>query len=110
MQMEITRDVVSDLWPLVEGGEASADSRALVQRFLAEDRAFSETLRRSSALGALVPPVRLSPEAERLLLDQARARARNWMLLAAAVIAVGGILVLAALGGAAFILANRLWP
>lgn len=107
MQMEITRDVVSDLWPLVEGGEASADSRALVQRYLANDRAFSETLRRGAAVAAALPQLRLSPEAERRLLDQARERTRNWMLLVAAAIAVGGILVLAVLGGAAFLLANR---
>src|SRR5262245_54318620 len=100
MQMEITRDVVSDLWPLVQGGEASPDSRALVERYLAEDREFSETLRRSADVAAVVPQLRLSSEAERRLLDQARERTRSWVLLAAFGIGVLGILILAALGGA----------
>jgi hypothetical protein len=46
--MKITRDVVSDLWPVYEAGEASADSRALVDEFLAGDPEFAETLRRSA--------------------------------------------------------------
>jgi ferric-dicitrate binding protein FerR (iron transport regulator) len=107
MQMEITRDVVSDLWPLVEGGEASPDSRALVERYLASDREFSETLRRSAALGTAVPQVRLSSEAERRLLELARERTRNWVLLAALAIGVFGVIVLAVLGGALFVMANR---
>ena len=32
--MKITRDVVTDLWPLYVAGEASPDTQALVMRFL----------------------------------------------------------------------------
>jgi len=38
--MNVTHDVVSDLWPLYASGEASADTRALVDTFLAGDPAF----------------------------------------------------------------------
>ena len=58
----VTRDVVSDLWPLYASGEASADTRALVDAFLAEDPAFAATLRASSdttitaTAGPALPP------------------------------------------------------
>jgi hypothetical protein len=43
--MKVTRDVVSDLWPLYAAGEASADTRSLVEEFLAGDPAFAALLR-----------------------------------------------------------------
>ena len=39
--MKITRDVVSDLWPLYSSGEASADTRVLVDEFLRDDPEFA---------------------------------------------------------------------
>ncbi len=42
--MNITRDVISDLWPLYAAGEATADTRAVVEEFLAADRDFARTL------------------------------------------------------------------
>jgi ferric-dicitrate binding protein FerR (iron transport regulator) len=107
MLMEITRDVVNDLWPLVDGGEASADSRALVERYLAQDKEFSETLRRVARVAGALPQLRLSPEAERRLLDDARERTRNRVLLAAAAIGVFGIIFLAVIAGAVFLLVSR---
>jgi len=43
--MKITRDVILDLWPVYEAGEASADTRALVEAFLAEDPEFGRLIR-----------------------------------------------------------------
>ena len=40
----VTRDVITDLWPLYAAGEASADSRALIESFLQDDPEFSRTL------------------------------------------------------------------
>jgi anti-sigma factor RsiW len=48
--MNVTRHVISDLWPLYESGEASADTRAFVEAFLAQDPAFATTLRESSGI------------------------------------------------------------
>jgi hypothetical protein len=45
--VKITRDVVNDLWPLYASGEASADSRALVDEFVNQDPDFGRTLRAS---------------------------------------------------------------
>jgi hypothetical protein len=41
----VTRDVIMDLWPLYVSGDASADTRALVEAFLLKDPTFAETLR-----------------------------------------------------------------
>jgi hypothetical protein len=43
--MKITRDVVSDLWPLYESGEASPDTRAVVDEYLASDPDYARLLK-----------------------------------------------------------------
>lgn len=43
--MKITRDVVTDLLPLYFGEEASADSRAVVEAFFAQDPEFARLAR-----------------------------------------------------------------
>ena len=108
MKLEVTRDVVSDLWPLRRSGEASDDSQKLVDAFLAEDRAFATTLRESEKRTGVVPALRLSPDAERRLLDDARERARAKLLIIGAAVALTGILLLASLGGAMFMMFHRL--
>jgi len=100
MQTEITRDVVSDLWPLYRSGEASRDSKALVDEFLAGDSDFASTLHKSGDLGGAMPPFRLSPEAERRLLDDARSRARNKLMVIGVGLGLTAIVILTALGGA----------
>ncbi len=101
MKLEVTRDVVSDLWPLCRAGEASAASRALVDEFLTQDAAFAARLKESEMANPDLSPLRLSPEAERRYLDDARANARLKMLLAlvgmAAVIAIVFIAMKAAI-------------
>lgn len=77
MQADVSRDVISDLWPVYAAGEASPDTRALVESFLAADPAFAHTLHESSglSLGSANGPV-LSPDHE---LDAlARTRKRIW--------------------------------
>jgi hypothetical protein len=88
MKLDVTRDVVNDLWPLYEAKEASPDSRALVEAYLAEDAAFVSLLRGGGPRRA-VPELRLSADAERQLLDDARVRAQARLKL------VGGSIVLA---------------
>ena len=71
--MKITRDVVSDLWPLYEAGEASADTRAVVDEFLKGDAEYARRLREdeSGKLLAAVP-VALAPDHETKALNQVR--------------------------------------
>jgi hypothetical protein len=102
MKLEVSRDVVSDLWALCRAEEASADSRALVEAFLAEDRTLAATLETSLRPKPFVPRVRLSPDAERRLVDDARDRARTKLMLAGAAIGLTGLILLTALVGALF--------
>ena len=76
--MTITRDVVSDLWPLYEADEASADTKALVDEFLAEDPAFAATLRGGLSLPRVDPP---APAAETKALKRTRdlVHGRGWL-------------------------------
>jgi len=41
---KITRDVITDLWPLYVSGEASPDTRSLIESFLKEDAEFAQTV------------------------------------------------------------------
>lgn len=70
--MKLTRDVVRDLMTVVYAGEASADSRRLVEEFLAGD---PELAREAAAMGAAfalpaTPPP--APTAEKVTLDATR--------------------------------------
>ena len=86
MTTVVTRDVVSDLWPLYSSGEASADTRALVDAFLASDPEFARVLRESGqvSLCALEAPA-LPPDHELTTLDLTRRKlwGPGWMLFMA---------------------------
>ncbi len=103
MKLEVTRSVVSDLWPLYKSGDASMDTRTMVDAFLAEDATFATQLRQSTELSGVMPGIRLSPDAERRLLDEARQRARTKLLLIGGAIAIIGLLALVALVGALYV-------
>ncbi|MBU0741058.1 hypothetical protein KKG45_13800 [bacterium] len=102
MVLEVTRDIVSDLWPLYRCGEASTDSRRMVDAYLAADRDFAARLRESDRLTGAMPAYRLSPDAELRMLHDARERARMKMILIGGVITLGGIALLGALSLAFF--------
>ena len=91
MNIQVTRNVVHDLWPLCQSGDASPDSRALVDAYLATDPQFATQLKEISAMNTAIPHVTLSPDTERRLLEEARSKARARLLL------VGGGLVVALL-------------
>jgi hypothetical protein len=46
--VNVTREVVRDLWSLCASGEASDDTRQLVDAYLASDAELARTLRRDS--------------------------------------------------------------
>lgn len=81
--MNATRQIVKDLLPLYVSGEASPDSRALVEAFLRED---PELAKLADALRAveLAPPPAASvvPAAGRAALERTRGllRRRTWCL------------------------------
>ena len=81
--MTVTRDVVSDLWPLYASGEASADTRAIVEAFLATDPAFAQILRDSATVTIDVESSpALPPDHELVALNMTRRRlwGPGWLL------------------------------
>ncbi|MGE3276380.1 MAG: hypothetical protein AB7O67_14805 [Vicinamibacterales bacterium] len=48
--MDVTRDVVLDLLPLYQSGEASADTRRLVEAFIAHDPPLARLARQSTGV------------------------------------------------------------
>lgn len=81
--MKITRAIVVDLWPLYSSGDASADSRALVDEFLREDPDLAEQLRREPVLPADVPPLPPDHEVRTLKLTRRRLHGFPGLLLLA---------------------------
>jgi hypothetical protein len=70
MTANITRDIIQDLLPVYAAGEASADTRALVERFLENEPALRNTL--ESAQEPLPEPAAPSDEIERRALKTIR--------------------------------------
>ena len=89
--MNMTRDVAIDLLPAYLAGEASADSRALVEEFARQDAEFARMLdaqRRefaASARGLHGPVGELSPDHELRTLVRARRMAERlrWLMAVA---------------------------
>jgi hypothetical protein len=56
--MKITREIVIDLWPVYQSGEASSDTRELVEEYLRGDSELERRLRSDDSLDALraAPP------------------------------------------------------
>lgn len=51
--MKITREIISDLWPVYSAGEASPDTRVLIKEFLQQDPEFARLLNDRKAEGLL---------------------------------------------------------
>ena len=84
--MNVTCDVVIDLWPVYAAGEASADSRVLVEEFLKGDPEFAQVLKGSGTDGltaAVVPPLSPSVEAKALGRTKRVLHRFDWLLLMA---------------------------
>jgi hypothetical protein len=62
--MKVTRDVVADLLPLYLSGEASADSKRLVDEYLLSDPTLAREVAQLSDPLLVVPPPRLAPDVE----------------------------------------------
>jgi len=82
--MQISRDVIRDLWALCQAGEASEDSRRLVDAFLAQDAELAATLRSDAgSLAAAPPALPVSHEAETLTRMKRRLNRRSPLRLLA---------------------------
>jgi hypothetical protein len=78
-QMQVTRDVITDLLPLYFAGEVSADTARLVESYFAQDPDFGAKARQLADAAAGVPRMRPAEEAkaEKAALERARSLVQN---------------------------------
>ena len=77
--MNVTREVINDLWPLYAGGEASSDTRALVDEFLRQDPEFARLLQQSGERGLVGHTLpKLAPDREALALRRTKRLLHGW--------------------------------
>ena len=77
--MNVTREVINDLWPVYAAGEARPDTRALVEAFLQQDPEFARLLqgRGEEALLRQNPPAP-SPDREAQALRRTKRLLHGW--------------------------------
>lgn len=77
--MTVTHDVISDLWPVYEAGEASADTRALVEEYLAQHPGFAARLSAGLKLPGMEVSMRQDAETQALRKTRDLVRGRGWL-------------------------------
>lgn len=79
---DITREVISDLWPLYVSGDVSPATRHLIDEFLAADPEFAQGLRDAAddPLAGFTVPV-LPPDHQLKTLDRVKRRLWGYPLL-----------------------------
>lgn len=107
MRVEISRELVSDLWQLYKAGEASVESRRIIEAYLAEDPAFRTLLDESEHIRKGMPDVTLSPDAEMRLITLSRERIRATVWLVGAAIGAFVFVSMSFLFGALFFALSR---
>jgi hypothetical protein len=71
--MKITREVITDLWPVYAVGEASADTCVLIEEFMRQDPEFARLLNEKKAEDLLkVPAPPLPPDHEVRALERTK--------------------------------------
>src|SRR6516164_1966360 len=77
--MNITREVIKDLWTVYATGEVSADTRALVDEFLKHDPELGQILRAQNEEGLLRQEIpKLSPDREARALRKTKRLLHGW--------------------------------
>ena len=78
---DITRDVIVDLLPLYAAGEASPDTRAAVEAFIAQDASIAALLRALQSAEGARDDAALPEDLEREAVNRARRviRRRSWI-------------------------------
>lgn len=80
--MNVTKEVINDLYPLYVEKECSADTRTLVEDYLRNNPSHAEELRRvmSAPLPGAVPPAKHLAEADSLRAARRVVRRRSWLM------------------------------
>lgn len=100
--MNVTRNIIADLWALAAAGEASEDSRRLVDEYLAADPDFARTLRDDRPQPAADVPVDLPPDHEAQTLNRTKRRLRRRSPLHIIALALTGLTVARVIEDATF--------
>jgi hypothetical protein len=80
--MNVTKEIIGDLFPLYAANECSADSRALIEQYLRDNPTQAEELRRimnSTLPGSAPSPVGLD-EVRSLREARRRVRRQSWLM------------------------------
>ena len=75
--MEVTRDIVIDLMPLYQSGEASPDTRAAIEEFLRRDPSLAKIAHDDAAAGV---PAGAELERRSVALTRATIQRRTWVM------------------------------
>ena len=80
--MNVTKDIITDLYPLYIEQECSADTRALVEDYLRSNPQHAAELRQvmSTPLPGAVPPAQQLAEADALRAARRGVRRRSWLM------------------------------
>jgi hypothetical protein len=80
--MNVTKEVITDLFPLYVANECSKDSRALVEEYLRENPGQAEELRRvmNTAVPGGTAPLPGSTEVRSLREARRRVRRQSWLM------------------------------
>lgn len=106
--MEITRDVILDLLPLYLANEVSADTRALVEKYLESDPELAKLAEQSGAMELPEDiPVPLSKEDQMEAYQEAKQKLLQRTIIWAGVIAFVILSCLGAVWLAVFMLISR---
>ncbi len=81
--MNITRDVITDLWPLYADGAASPDTRALVDEFLRSDSQWAAAMQSAQSTAKSLPAPATNPDQEARMFNRIKLSQRimRWMLM-----------------------------
>ena len=87
----VTRDIISDLYVLYSSGDATADSRRLVEEFLSQDPDLAASLKESGGTIPILPAPPLPPAHELKTLDRIKRRLSGpiWLLWLAMIMSCG---------------------
>ena len=79
--MNVTRDVILDLWPAYESGEASPDTKALVEEYLRQDLELARMLKERPP-GTQDLAVELPPDLQARTFERTKKmiNIRSWLL------------------------------
>jgi len=79
--MNVTKDVIDDLWPLYTDGTASADSRKLVEEYLRDHPEWAKKLREGTTGFAWPSTPPIPPDEDTRMLNRIKKRMRNLRIL-----------------------------